>query len=106
MRVWMTYPMTVIDTIFKALAGAIPDRAIAGHHADLVFPNIHGISPADGKLFIVGIGPLGGGWGAKKNEDGVSVTVCINDGDTHTVLRNSLRQISGLSGELLDSGRQ
>ena len=83
MRVWMTYPMTVIDTIFKALAGAIPDRAIAGHHADLVFPNIHGISPADGKLFIVGIGPLGGGWGAKKNEDGVSVTVCINDGDTH-----------------------
>jgi N-methylhydantoinase B len=83
MRVWMTYPMTVIDTVFKALAPAVPDRAIAGHHADLVFPNIHGIHPADGKLFIVGIGPLGGGWGAKKNEDGVSVTVCINDGDTH-----------------------
>jgi N-methylhydantoinase B len=83
MRVWMTYPMTVIDTVFKALAPAIPDRAIAGHHADLVFPNIHGIHPAEGKLFIVGIGPLGGGWGAKRNEDGVSVTVCINDGDTH-----------------------
>ncbi|WP_310734387.1 hydantoinase B/oxoprolinase family protein [Ideonella livida] len=83
MRVWMTFPMTVIDTIFKALAPAIPQRAIAGHHADLVFPNIHGISPADGKLFIVGIGPLGGGWGAKHNEDGVSATVCINDGDTH-----------------------
>jgi N-methylhydantoinase B len=83
MRVWMTYPMTVIDTIFKAFAPAIPDRTIAGHHADLVFPNIHGISPVDGKLFIVGIGPLGGGWGAKRNEDGVSVTVCINDGDTH-----------------------
>lgn len=83
MRVWMTFPMTVIDTIFKALAPAIPDRAIAGHHADLVFPNIHGISPEDGRLFIVGIGPLGGGWGAKSKEDGVSVTVCINDGDTH-----------------------
>jgi N-methylhydantoinase B len=83
MRVWMTFPMTVIDTIFKALAGAIPDRVAAGHHADLVFPNIHGISPADGRLFIVGIGPLGGGWGAKANEDGVSATVCINDGDTH-----------------------
>src|SRR3989440_562061 len=65
MRVWMTFPMTVIDTIFKALAPAIPDRSIAGHHADLVFPNIHGISPEDGRLFIVGIGPLGGGWGAK-----------------------------------------
>jgi N-methylhydantoinase B len=83
MRVWMTFPMTVIDTIFKALADAIPDRVIAGHHADLVFPNIHGLSPADGKLYIVGIGPLGGGWGAKAREDGMSVTVCINDGDTH-----------------------
>ena len=83
MRVWMTFPMTVIDTIFKALAPAIPDRSIAGHHADLVFPYIHGVSPGDGKLFIVGIGPLGGGWGAKSNEDGVSATVCINDGDTH-----------------------
>lgn len=83
MRVWMTFPMTVIDTIFKALAPAIPDRSIAGHHADLVFPYIHGLSPSDGKLFIVGIGPLGGGWGAKANEDGVSATVCINDGDTH-----------------------
>jgi N-methylhydantoinase B len=83
MRVWMTFPMTVIDTIFKALAPAIPHRSIAGHHADLVFPYIHGVSPGDGKLFIVGIGPLGGGWGAKANEDGVSATVCINDGDTH-----------------------
>jgi N-methylhydantoinase B len=83
MRVWMTFPMTVIDTIFKALAPAIPNRSIAGHHADLVFPYIHGLSPSDGKLFIVGIGPLGGGWGAKANEDGVSATVCINDGDTH-----------------------
>ena len=83
MRVWMTFPMTVIDTIFKALAPAIPDRSIAGHHADLVFPYIHGLSPTDGKLFIVGIGPLGGGWGAKAIEDGVSATVCINDGDTH-----------------------
>ena len=83
MRVWMTFPMTVIDTIFKALSDAIPDRVVAGHHADLVFPNIHGLSRKDGRLFIVGIGPLGGGWGAKMTEDGVSATVCMNDGDTH-----------------------
>jgi N-methylhydantoinase B len=83
MRVWMTFPMTVIDTIFKALSNAIPDRVIAGHHADLVFPNIHGISQKDGRLFIVGIGPLGGGWGGKQSEDGISATVCMNDGDTH-----------------------
>jgi N-methylhydantoinase B len=36
-----------------------------------------------GKLFITSFGPLGGGWGAKRGEDGVSATVCINDGDTH-----------------------
>ncbi len=36
MRMWMTYPMTIVDTIFKALAPALPDRVIAGHHADLV----------------------------------------------------------------------
>ena len=31
----MTFPMTIVDTVFKALAPAIPDRTIAGHHADL-----------------------------------------------------------------------
>jgi N-methylhydantoinase B len=35
------------------------------------------------KLFITSFGPLGGGWGAKRAEDGMSATVCINDGDTH-----------------------
>ena len=35
MRFWMTVPMTVVDTIFKALAPACPERVIAGHHADL-----------------------------------------------------------------------
>ncbi len=83
MRWWMTFPMTVIDTVFKALADAIPERVIAGHHADLCLGTFHGISPFDGRFFIGSSGPLGGGWGAKHNEDGVSATVCINDGDTH-----------------------
>jgi N-methylhydantoinase B len=83
MRWWMTFPMTVIDTIFKALASAIPDRVIAGHHADLCVATLHGLSPRDGRFYIASVGPLGGGWGAKSRQDGVSVTVCINDGDTH-----------------------
>ncbi len=83
MRVWMTYPMTVVDTIFKALAKAIPESVIAGHHADLVIANVNGIHPNDGKLWIYLGGLIGGGWGAKYNEDGVNVTVCMNDGDTH-----------------------
>jgi N-methylhydantoinase B len=83
MRWWMTFPMTVVDTIFKALAPAIPDRVIAGHHADLLVAATHGINPATKEFFIGNFGPLGGGWGAKQREDGVSGTVCINDGDTH-----------------------
>ncbi len=83
MRVWMTYPMTLVDTIFKALAQAIPESVIAGHHADLVIANVNGFHPRDGKLWIYLGGLIGGGWGAKHNEDGVNVTVCMNDGDTH-----------------------
>src|SRR6202166_4016230 len=83
MRWWMTYPMTIVDTVFKALAPAIPDRVIAGHHADLLIANFHGIDTKTRAFFIAGMGPLGGGWGAKQGEDGVSATVCINDGDTH-----------------------
>jgi len=58
----MTVPQTVVDTIFKALAPAGPERVIAGHHADLT---------------------SGGAWGAKLGEDGMNATVCINDDDTH-----------------------
>jgi N-methylhydantoinase B len=111
-RVWMTYPMTVVDTIFKALAPAIPGRVIAGHHADLLTANINGIHPRDGRLWIYLGGLIGGGWGAKCDEDGVSATICINDGDTHNgpseqvenkfpllVRRYALREDSGGAGE-------
>ena len=83
MRQWMTYPMTIVDSIFKALAPAISERIIAGHHADLMTINMWGVNPKDGRFFFGNFGPLGGGWGAKKTEDGMSATVCLNDGDTH-----------------------
>ena len=75
--------MTIVDTIFKALAPVIPDRVIAGHHADLLAIQFYGMNPRNSEFFIGNFGPLGGGWGAKMTEDGVSATVCINDGDTH-----------------------
>jgi N-methylhydantoinase B len=111
MRWWMTFPMTVVDTVFKAMERAIPDRTIAAHHADLGVGLIHGLSPKDGRFFIMAAGPLGGGWGAKKTEDGMSATVCLNDGDTHNspceqieakypllVERHALRLDSGGAG--------
>jgi N-methylhydantoinase B len=83
-RWWMTVPMTVVDTIFKALAPAWPQGVIAGHHADLCAVNAYGVDERTGRFFLhVGVGLGGGGWGATQRSDGVSATVCINDGDTH-----------------------
>jgi N-methylhydantoinase B len=101
----------VADTIFKALAKAVPDRVIAGHHADLMSVHINGKMPNDGRLFIVNGGLIGGGWGATSEGDGSHVTICINDGDTHNspleqleakypmiVERYALREDSGGAG--------
>ena len=112
MRWWMTFPMTIVDTVFKALTPAIPERTIAGHHADLVIGMLNGINPKTNEFYIAFIGPTGGGWGAKRNQDGVSATVCINDGDTHNspaeqleakyplLIENyNLREDSGGAGE-------
>jgi N-methylhydantoinase B len=87
MRWWMTIPQTVVDTVFKALAPACPERVIAGSHDDLCAGGTYGyIDPKTGNLSIgsgAGVGLAGGGWGAKFDEDGMSATVCVNDGDTH-----------------------
>jgi N-methylhydantoinase B len=83
MRRWMTFPMTIVDTIFKALAPAIPDRVAAGHHADLIIALLVGVSEKTRRVIIAGISQTGGGWGAKRDEDGLSATIAMNDGDTH-----------------------
>ena len=83
MRMWMTFPMTIIDTVFKALAPAIPDHVIAGHHADLVVGRVNGRRPKDNSFYIYLGGLIGGGWGAKYDSDGMNATIAINDGDTH-----------------------
>jgi N-methylhydantoinase B len=111
MRWWMTYPMTVVDTVFRALAPAIPEKVIAAHHADLCIASVHGRQPKDNKLFLYLGGLIGGGWGAKQGEDGMSATIAINDGDTHNgpseqveakypllVERYALREDSGGAG--------
>ena len=83
MRMWMTYPMTIVDTIFKALAPVLSDQVIAGHHADLVVGRINGRRPKDNSFYIYLGGLIGGGWGAKYNSDGMNAVIALNDGDTH-----------------------
>ena len=83
-RWWMTIPMTIVDTVFRALAPAIPDHTIAAHHADIVVPYMYGTDHRTGRFFIDPMfGVPGGGWGATSKHDGMSATICINDGDTH-----------------------
>ena len=82
-RTWMTVPMTVADTIFKALAQACPDNVLAGHHADLAAPRTFGLDPKSGRSFHFPPMLSGGGWGALSDTDGQNATFCINDGDTH-----------------------
>jgi len=83
MRWWMTYPMTVVDCVFRALADVLPGGCIAGHHADLGISTIYGTDAASRDFFLLFCGPQGGGWGALASKDGESAVVCINDGDTH-----------------------
>ena len=112
MRWWMTIPMTVVETVFKALAPVIPDRVIAGHYADLCIGVYYGIDPQTGRFFVRGGNMPGGGWGAKHNADGMSAVICINDGDTHNFVseavelkapmifeRYGLREDSGGAGQ-------
>ena len=82
-RKWQTVPMTLVDTIIRALAPAMPRRVAAGHHADLVITDCYGIDPRTGRLVVSAGNLQGGGWGAKHDSDGMSAVVCINDGDTH-----------------------
>jgi N-methylhydantoinase B len=82
-RWWMTIPMTVVDTIIRAMAPALPERVAAGHHADLLSARVFGTDPRTGRFAVSGGNLPGGGWGAKHDSDGMNVVVCINDGDTH-----------------------
>jgi N-methylhydantoinase B len=111
MRWWMTIPMTLVDTIFKALTPAMPKSGIAGHHGDLCASEIFGVDPRTGRFFLRHVSLPGGGWGAKHDSDGACATVAINDGDTHNapvesneaklpvvIERYGLRQDSGGPG--------
>ena len=95
MRWWMTFPMTIVDTVFRALSPAIPDRVVAGHHADLIIAMFNGFNPATSEFFIAFVGPSGGGWGAKSREDGVSATICMNDGARNSKNHKKRSKIQG-----------
>ena len=78
---WSMPVPTVVDTIFKALAPAIPEKIPAGHlgvlGGTIVF---FGYDPQKKKNFVVQ-SIEGGGWGGRPLEDGESASVSICQGD-------------------------
>ena len=65
---WSIPLPTVIDTILKALAGALPERIPAAHKGDMGGCSIGGFRP-DGRRFLL-MNIFGGGWGGRPHEDG------------------------------------
>src|SRR4051795_3918930 len=52
-RKWQTIPMTLVDTLIRAMAPAIPQGVIAGHHADLLSAIAYGTDPQSGRFVII-----------------------------------------------------
>jgi N-methylhydantoinase B len=78
---WSLIVPTVVDTIFKALAPAIPDRIPAARHGllggSIVFL---GRDPKTGSNFVLQ-SLEGGGWGGRPTGDGESASVSVCQGN-------------------------
>jgi len=77
---WSIPLPTVIDTILKALAPAMPDRIPAAHKGDMGGCSFFGFREDDGSRFLL-LNIFGGGWGGRPMEDGESASVSICQGD-------------------------
>ncbi len=77
---WSLSLPTVLDTIFRALAPALPERIPAAHKGDMGGYAIFGIHPKTGRRYVCQ-NIIGGGWGGRPFEDGVSAAVSMCQGD-------------------------
>jgi N-methylhydantoinase B len=78
---WSRGLPTVVDTILKALADAMPERIPAAHLGTLGGSmTFFGRDPDSGRDFVLQT-IEGGGWGGRPWEDGESATVSVCQGD-------------------------
>ncbi len=77
---WSLSLPTVLDTIFRALAPALPARIPAAHKGDMGGYAIFGAHPKTGRRYVCQ-NIIGGGWGGRPFEDGASASVSICQGD-------------------------
>jgi N-methylhydantoinase B len=76
---WSLALPTVIDTILKALAPAVPHLVPAAHKGDMGGCSFFGFR-FDGTRFLL-MNIFGGGWGGRPTEDGESASVSVCQGD-------------------------
>jgi len=76
---WSIALPTVIDTILKALAAAVPHLVPAAHKGDMGGCSFFGFWPDGSRFLLMNI--FGGGWGGRPNEDGESASVSVCQGD-------------------------
>ena len=112
MASWSRMLPTVVDTIVKALAPAMPDKIPAAHLGTLGGSmTFFGTDPKSGRDFILQT-IEGGGWGGRPWEDGMAATVSVCQGDVRNapietvelktpvrVIRRALRANSGGAGK-------
>jgi N-methylhydantoinase B len=77
---WSLSLPTVLDTVLRALAPALPGRIPAAHKGDMGGYAIFGTDPKTGRRYVCQ-NIVGGGWGGRPFEDGVSAAVSICQGD-------------------------
>jgi N-methylhydantoinase B len=80
---WSVALPTVIDTILRALAPALPDVVPAAHKGDMGGCSLYGYKQDGSRFLLMNI--FGGGWGGRPNEDGEDASVSVCQGD----VRNS-----------------
>jgi len=84
MGLWTVTIKTIVDTILRAMADAIPDHIPAGHHAAMGAYMFHGRDPDTGRRFST-VDSVLGGWGAGPDGDGFSPLKTVTHGDTRQV---------------------
>jgi N-methylhydantoinase B len=107
---WSISLPTVIDTILKALAPAIPNLVPAAHKGDMGGCSFFGFREDGSRFLLMNI--FGGGWGGRPSEDGESASVSVCQGDVRNtpvelqeikypvlIEKHTLRRDSGGPGE-------
>jgi N-methylhydantoinase B len=112
MASWGSALPTVVDTVWRALADALPDRIPAAHSGSLGGTFFFASQSVDGSPSVVGQSIEASGWGGRPFEDGEDASMSVCQGDVRNapietielkcpvlVVERALRPDSGGAGK-------